>query len=340
MTFQIHFVYFQKMSNNRLADVLKGMKTGDVDVSLLSADTSPCVVNEWLTTGSLALDAILGGGLPVGRITEVYGDTSTGKSLLAAQVVALAQEQGYIAIMVDTESAVSLPIMEAVGVDTEKLIYTAPDTVEEVFQIFDSAIESKKLHDPDNLLLLVWDSIAATSAMAEMTSDYGKAMMGKHAQLISQGLRKIARKISKQRVCALFLNQTRQKIGVMFGDDEATFGGKAVSFYSSVRVRLKKGKKIKSGKRIVGIETVASVVKNKVAVPFREATLPIYFGHGVDDAGAAFNFMKAEDLFQQNGAWYIIELGGKEVKFQQKGWDDIFDEHYDEIADIILEPED
>ncbi|MBU1066999.1 DNA recombination/repair protein RecA [Patescibacteria group bacterium] len=319
-----------------LNNIIKDISKNHPDVALLGNEGSPCVVSEWMSTGVFPLDAILGGGLPVGRITEIYGDTSTGKSLLAAQVVALAQEDGHTCMMVDTETAVSLPIMEAVGVDIDKLIYASPDTVEEVFELFDDAIEAKEKHNPESILLLIWDSIAATSASAEMDNEYGKATMAQHARLISHGLRKITRKISKGRVCALFLNQTRQKIGVMYGDKVATFGGKAVGFHSSIRVQLKLGQKIKTSRGIVGIEARALVVKNKVAMPFRSADLPIYFGHGVDNALASLYYLKKAGEIITAGGWSTISINGEEVRFQKKGWDKVFDEHFDAIANMIL----
>lgn len=319
-----------------LNDIVSDLRKANDSVTLLSDESSACVVSEWLSTGILPLDNIMGGGLPVGRITEIYGDTSTGKSLLAAQVAALAQEDGVIVVYTDTESAVSMPIMEAVGVDTDKLIYQYPDTVEQVFELFDAAIESKHIRSPDSIMLLIWDSIAATSATIEMSAKYGKATMGRHAALISQGLRKLTRKISKARVCALFLNQTREKIGVLFGDKVATFGGKAVGFHSSVRIQLKLSKKLKESGEIVGIETVATVVKNKIAMPFRSATLPIYFGYGVDNARACYNWMRDNDLFETAGGWNTLYIGDEAIKFQRSGWPDIFDQHYDVIADQIL----
>lgn len=319
-----------------LEKIVNDISKNHPEVTFLGNEDSPCVINEWLSTGTFPLDAILGGGLPVGRITEVYGDTSTGKSLLAAQVAALAQEDGHIVVYVDTETAVSLPIMEAVGVDVDKLIYDSPDTVEEVFELFDDAIESKKKHSPDSLMLLIWDSIAATSAGAEMKDPYGKATMAQHARLISQGLRKITRKISKGRVCALFLNQTRQKIGVMFGSKVATFGGKAVGFHSSVRVELRLTRKIKDAGRVTGIETKATVVKNKVAMPFMSAVLPIFFGYGVDNALASFHWLKDADLIGGGGGHYTISIGGEDLRFTKRSWEDVFDEHYDVVAGMIL----
>jgi len=329
------------MKKSVAAELAKGLVEADLGVSLLSSETSPCVVTEWLSSGCIALDRILGGGFPVGRMTEIYGDTSTGKSLIAAQIAALAQEDGHIVMMADSESAVSLPIMEAVGVDIDNLIYSNPDTVEEVFEQFEKAIELKAKKYPDALLVLIWDSVAATSVEQEMDAEYGKAFMGRHAGVISQAMRKITRQVSGNRICAIFLNQTRKKIGVMYGDDETTFGGKAIHFHASIRLRLKIGKKIvlKVGgkkKKIIGIETKGSVIKNKVAMPFHEATLPIYFGHGIDDALASLYWLQDNEIVNKAN-WMRIELDGEDIKFQKSGWRKIFNKHYDEIWDIVME---
>jgi len=223
----------------KAADIYKDLVKKKLDVSMLSNEDSPCVVSEWLSTGCLVLDRIMGGGLPVGRLVEIYGDQATGKSLIASQVAAEAQRQNHVVAYADTETAVSLEIMGAVGVDVDNLIYAAPDTIEEVFTFFESCIVSKRERYPNDLMVIIWDSVAGTSAEREMESEYGKAMMGRRATLISQAMRKMIRQISKDRVCALFLNQTRQKIGVMFGDSTTTFGGKALGFFSSVRIQLK-----------------------------------------------------------------------------------------------------
>lgn len=314
-----------------------------LDVSLLSSEDSPCVITEWMSSGCLALDRVLGGGFPVGRMTEIYGDTSTGKSLIVAQVAAMAQEDGHIVMMADSESAVSLPIMDAVGVDIDKLLYSNPDTVEEVFEQFEAGIELKAKKYPDELMVIIWDSVAATSVAQEMDADYGKAFMGRHAGVISQSMRKIIRKVSKHRICMIFINQTRKKIGVLFGDDETTFGGKAIQFHASIRVRLKEGQKItikKPKKRIVGIHTTATIVKNKVAVPFKEAKLPIYFGHGIDDPLASLYWLQDND-YATKGNWIkYVTADGEEIKFQKSGWRKVYDEYYDDIADTIMNDED
>jgi len=314
-----------------LVDALSGGKLR-LPVSLLSDDNSPCIVSEWLPSGCLSLDKILGGGFPVGRITEIFGDTSTGKSLIAAQVIALAQQDGHICVLADTETATSLPIMQAVGVDPDNLVYAAPDTMEDVFTIFENAILSKP---KDSLLLLVWDSVAASSTRREMENEYGKASMGGGANILSQALRKITRMVGKQRVCGIFLNQVREKIGVMFGDNETTYGGKALPYYASVRLRLKLGQKIKSGKKIVGLSTRASCVKNKVAMPFLGCELPIYFGHGIDDPEATLLYLKASGLV--TGATHKhITINGEDCSFTSSNWPDLYDAQYDAIADIIM----
>lgn len=310
----------------------------ELGVMVLSDDESPCLVDEWISTGSIVLDKIIGNGLPIGRLTELFGDPSTGKSLIAAQVAAVAQSDfDATVVYVDTETAVSKAMMEIVGVDTDKLLYASPDTVEEVFTIFDEAIEAKIEEDPDGILLLIWDSIAATSIQMEMEGAYGKATMGTHARLISQGLRKITRKISKERVCMLVLNQTRTKVGVMYGDSTTTFGGKAVHFHASVRIHLHEGKKIIEDKSVVGIMTKAVVVKNKVNKPFMEAILPIYFDLGIYDCEALYMYMKRYKVFEQSGSWYILTLDGKEHKFQKSSWANIYDKYADEIEDMVLD---
>lgn len=320
-----------------IEDIMKALQDEKFGVTLLSDDDSPCVVSEWISTGCLALDEILGGGLPIGRMVEVYGDASTGKSLIAAQVAAVAQYNGDIVMYIDTESAVSIPIMEAVGVDPDKLIYHAPDTVEDVFELMKAVMDAKEEHDPDRVLLIIWDSVAATTTKAEQEGGMEKMQVADAARNISKGLRTVVRTISKGRTSCLFLNQTRTKIGVMFGDNETTYGGKAMDFYSSIRVRLKTGSKLVDGKNVIGINTRAQVVKNKVAMPFKEALLPIFFGHGISDAQAAYEWLGDHDMLEGSGSWRSLTIDGEEVKFQRNGnWPAVFDEHYDHISKLIL----
>lgn len=192
-------------------------------------------------------------------------------------------------------------------------------------------------------MLIVWDSIAATSTNRELDANYGSATVGEHARIISQAMRKLVKQISKKKACALFLNQTREKIGVMFGDKEDTFGGKAVPFYASVRIRLKKGQKIteggKKGERVIGIGARVSNVKNKVAEPFREAEMPIYFGYGIDDAEASLELLKDLDHVKVGGAWYTLPLNGNELRFQKKEWPDLYYDNAEAVRELVFQKE-
>jgi len=317
----------------KISDDLKQKK---LSVMFLNDEESPCVVSEWVSTGCLALDAIMGGGLPVGRLVEIFGDPSTGKSLIASQIAAIAQQMDAIVLYIDTETAVSKDMMAEVGVDISKLLYASPDTVEEVFTIISETIDSKISIDPDCLLVIIWDSIAATSIKQEMEAEFGKATMGRHAALISQGLRKITRKISKNKVCFVVLNQTKEKLGILFGDNVTTFGGKAVSFHSSIRLHLHMSGKIKLNKHIIGINVKAVTDKNKIAVPYREAILPIYFGHGIDDTEASLLFLKDAGIITTSGAYSYISITGTKFKFQRQGWDKLYENNYNAIEEIVM----
>lgn len=318
----------------KIHEIVKAMK--DLDVSILGENDQ---VEEWVSTGCVALDSIMGGGIPVGRVTEMFGDPSSGKSLIASQAAGMAQQEGGIAAYLDSESTVSKKMMQMLGVNIDDLIYEQPNTVEEVFATIEQLIAARAKYEPDKLLFVVWDSIAATSAQAEMDNEVGKANYGLQAKLISQSLRKITRVIAEQRVCLLFLNQIRENIGVMFGDKDTTFGGLAVGFHSSVRVKLDLcGKlKAKDGKHITGLKTRATCIKNKTDNPFQFFEFPIYFGSGVDDAEASFNFLKESGLLKTNGNTYILKTNTMEVSFMKSQWPDLYNENYDDIAQFIMD---
>lgn len=322
--------------------IVANLKKAKLDVSLLSDDDSPCIVKSQLSTGCLVLDAIMGGGLPLGRITEIFGEYSSGKSLIAAQACAMAQQSGILVAYADTEGTVSLEMMKLLGVDVDDLIYAAPDTIEETFTFFENTITEKDKIDKDQELLIIWDSVAASSAKFEEEAEYGKATMGRHAQIISSALRKFVHIINDSNVYCLFLNQTRQKIGVMFGDSTTTSGGQAIGFYASIRVRLDLRAKLKAPSlrskkpRIVGMNTEALCIKNKVSVPYRSATLPIYFGNGIDDAKATFLYLLDNGVIEQSGSNYTMVLDGTELKFTRKKFDTVFDNNYDAMADMVL----
>lgn len=323
-------------------DIIKELKSKKIDVCALSDESSPCIVNEWLSTGCAVLDSIMGGGIPIGRLVEFYGDPSSGKSLIAAQIAAVAQQSGCVVAYADTESAVSIPMMKELGVDVDNLIYGNPDTVEEIFELFDNAIDVTTKIAPDKSLILIWDSVAATSSKAELENDYGKTGYLTHARVISQSLRKIMRKFSRSSVAAIFLNQTRENLGVLFGDKETTFGGKAIPFHASIRVQLHLSSKIKMpiGKktRIIGMNTRALVVKNKVAMPYREASLPVYFGHGINDSEAAFTYLLDAGVLTKSGTqYYHLEGMSEDDKFTKAKWEDLFFDNYDAIYDQIMD---
>jgi len=321
-----------------ISDILSDIRKKKIDVTLLSEDTSPCTVSEWISTGCLALDRICGKGIPVGRVMEIYGDESTGKSLIAEQIASVAQQDGHIVAYADTETAVSKDMMEEVGVNIEELIYASPDTVEEVFKFFDAIIESKRERSPETVLVLIWDSIAATSSLQEMENEYGKLGYPSQAKLISQGLRKITRAIANDKVCMVLLNQIRQNIGVMYGPKETTFGGMAVKFHASIRVQLfKAGKITTANKKVIGISTKAVVVKNKLAPPFQETILPIYFGHGIDDARATLNYLKAHDLMvcPKGAREYTIAIDGEDIKVKSSEWPTFYEDNYATIEKMV-----
>jgi len=322
-----------------ISDILSDIRKKKIDVTLLSEDTSPCTVSEWISTGCLALDRICGKGIPVGRVVEIYGDESTGKSLIAEQIASVAQQDGHIVAYADTETAVSKDMMEEVGVNIQELIYTSPDTVEEVFKFFDAMIESKRERSPETVLVLIWDSIAATSSIHEMEKEYGKTGYLDHARLISQGLRKITRMIANDKVCLVLLNQIRENIGVMFGPKDTTFGGKAVKFHASIRIQLSKAGRIKTAnKKIIGVNTYAQVVKNRLAPPYQETTLPIFFGHGIDDAGATLNYLKAHDLMvcPKGAREYTIAIDGEDIKVKSSEWPTFYEDNYATIEKMIF----
>jgi recombination protein RecA len=322
------------------ADIVKALKKLKLDVSLLSADDSPCTVDAWISTGCVALDVIMGGGLPVGRLTEMFGEPSSGKSLVAAQIAAVAQEEGYIVAYADTETAVSKAMMAKIGVNIDELIYASPDTIQEVFDFFEKTLDTIAEVAPDKLVVMIWDSVAATSSKAEMEKEWGNVGYLDHARIISQSLRKFTRRISKEQVALLFLNQTREKLGVLFGDKIATFGGKAVSFHSSVRVQLDlmNKLKVKDGKRakIVGMNTRAVVIKNKVAMPFKDTMLPIYFGNAIDDPLASYNWLLANGYIT-GSAVKTLNIGNIELKFKKTTWRRLYDKHFDVIANAMLD---
>lgn len=297
-------------------------------------------VRNWISTGCQPLDIIMGGGVPVGRMTEIYGDTSTGKSLLAAHILAEAQMVGATTVLFDTETATSIEIMEAVGVDPETLLYSIPETLEELYDDLENILDVKKKEDPDGLMVIVWDSVAATSTDAEVEAvsrkGMGAATMAIHARIISQLCRIANVSIARYNIAFIIINQTRQNIGVMFGPDKSTFGGRAVGYYSSIRLEMKQISKDrdKAG-RYTGVTVKVGVTKNKVASPFGVVRFPIRFGFGIDEPAAILMYLKDQKVLTGTSWKYLNLDDGTEIRFQDSKWPEVFYENEDDIRSLL-----
>ncbi|MFB3819245.1 MAG: recombinase RecA [Candidatus Methylomirabilales bacterium] len=259
-----------------------------------------------IPTGALELDAALGvGGIPRGRVVEIFGPESSGKTTLALHVIAEAQRRGGSAAFVDAEHALDASYAKMLGVNIDDLLISQPDTGEQALEITEVLVRSGAID------VIVIDSVAALVPRAEIDGEMGDSLPGLQARLMSQALRKLTAAISKSKTCVVFINQMREKIGIMFGNPETTTGGRALKFYSSVRLDIRRISSIKDGEEVVGSRVKVKVVKNKVAPPFREAEFDIIYGEGISRLGSLIDLGVAQRIVEKSGAWYAF--GGERI---------------------------
>ncbi|MEU5550942.1 recombinase RecA [Micromonospora sp. NPDC047793] len=270
--------------------------------SVMRLGERPIIQTAVITTGSIALDVALGvGGLPRGRVVEVYGPESSGKTTVALHAVANAQRAGGIAAFIDAEHALDPEYAKALGVDTDALLVSQPDTGEQALEIVDMLVRSGAID------IIVIDSVAALVPRAEIEGEMGDSHVGLQARLMSQALRKITGVLNNTGTTAIFINQLREKIGVMFGSPETTTGGRALKFYASVRLDVRRIESLKDGTDVVGNRTRVKVVKNKVAAPFKQAEFDIMYGKGISREGSLIDVGVEQAIIRKSGAWYTYD---------------------------------
>jgi len=317
---------------NAIADNLNSkFKDNKVAYFLDGSDITPTDIKDFVSTGSSMLDLAISnrtnGGIAVGRITEINGLESSGKSLLASHILAETQKQGGIAVYIDTETSVSVDFLGAIGVDVSKLLYLHLECVEDIFEAIEDIIVKVRESNKDKLVTILVDSLAGATTKVELEADFDKdGWATAKAIIISKALRKITQLIGRQKVALVFTNQLRQKLGVMFGDPWTTSGGKALPFHASTRIRLKNLGQIKDSKKnTIGMKCRAQIIKNRLGPPLRHADYDMYFDSGIDNYGGWLGVMKEHKLVKQAGAWYTLTYRKKDYKFQSKDFKELME---------------
>lgn len=317
-----------------LADIEKQFGKG----AIMKLGSSEHMEIDVTSTGSLSLDIALGvGGFPKGRIIEIYGPESSGKTTIALHAIAEVQKTGGRAAFIDAEHALDPVYAQKLGVNINELLLSQPDTGEQALEICDALVKSEAVS------IVVIDSVAALVPQAEIEGEMGDSHVGLQARLMSQALRKLSGTISKTKTTAIFINQLREKVGVLFGNPETTPGGRALKFYSTIRLDIRRGEQIKMGDSVIGNKTNIKVVKNKVAPPFKTATVDIMYGEGVSKTGELVDLASENNIIQKSGAWFSyngekIGQGRENVKQYLKMNPDILEEIENKVRDIYNIP--
>lgn len=336
------------MADASMARLVKQMKKNKNASQFQLGDDDNLLANipYWIPTRCWPLDAIIGGGIPGGRLVELYGSESTGKSLLVLNILASVQAMGGLGLLIDPEATTTREFMELMGVDVANVMVAYPDTIEEVDKAMNDFINAKIVLDEEAGIItpgvIVWDSIAGTSTIAELDAidigGLGKRTMALHARSMSLLLRTKSRQFARAGITGVFVNQQRAKIGVLYGEKNSTLGGSALNYHATTRIELKLVRKYESADGDVnGIEVRAYISKNKANRPFGKCRFPLLFNRGLDNSVACFWYLKEVGAIETKGSWHVMNIDGEEIKFQKKSWNDrVFSKYSSHIKELIL----
>lgn len=323
----------QEAVNNAIRNIEKQFGKG----SIMRLGEAAAMNVEVISTGCLSLDLALGvGGIPRGRVIEIFGPESSGKTTVALSCIAQAQKEGGMAAFIDAEHALDPLYARRLGVDINNLLVSQPDSGEQALEIAEALVRSGAID------VVVIDSVAALVPKAELDGEMGDVHVGLQARLMSQALRKLTAHISKSRACAIFINQIREKVGVVYGNNEVTTGGRALKFYSSIRIEVRKGEAIKQGTETVGNRTKVKIVKNKVAPPFKTAEFDIMFGTGISREGDLLDIAADMDIIQKSGSWFAYQgerlgQGRENVKEYFKNNPELFAQIEKQVRETVMQ---